>query len=152
MKKTAIVGALTAQAALLAPAVTFAQDLPETQLAALDVATAAAPLGRAIRTEISNTAYTTVEDYEGAILFVLGQQDYPVEVAEAALDITEATPPELNEAQQTAIDRVRRGLRNRQRGTGAILGGGSGAGGGFGGASFSFPVIGIGGGGSNYTQ
>jgi hypothetical protein len=93
---------------------------------------------------------TTAEDYEAALMFVVSQQEYPVETAEQALNILEGNSAG-NPALLLAIGRVRDALRKRnfKRGTAALAGGNNG---GFGSSNFSFPSIGSGGGTSNYGQ
>ncbi len=120
-------------------------------VAAANDGAAAKVLAASLSTETNVMANsTTAEDYEAALMFVVSQQDYPIETAEQALTILEGDSAG-NSALLIAIGRVRDALRKRKfnRGTAAIAGGNNS---GFGSSNFSFPSIGSGGGTSNYGQ
>lgn len=137
----------------LAVAAPLTQQVPSAQPAVLTDAQRAvsAQLASLINTETARLAPTaTAEDYEAAIIFVLGQGDNRLPVMLEALDQV-AAQPNLSPVMRQGLANARIALLRRfQRGTAALREGVGfgfgGTGGGFGGA-----IIGIGGGGgSNY--
>lgn len=111
-------------------------------------------LAAAINAEIARMpADSSVEDYEAAMIFILAQEENPLESMLAALDIVEARP-NLSPVVKQAIVNVRATLLRRfRRGTSALLQGGGFSNAGFG--AFGGAIVGItggGGGGSDYTQ
>lgn len=112
----------------------------------------AARLAAAVSTEIARMPTTsTVEDYEAAMIFILGQGDYPLDAMLGALDIYEAQgnhSPVIIQAIANARETLRRRFR---RGTAALQQGGGLGNVGFG--AFGGAIVGVGGGGgSNYTS
>ncbi|BBD99703.1 hypothetical protein SAMIE_1032040 [Sphingobium amiense] len=112
----------------------------------------AARLAAAISTEIARMPTTsTVEDYEAAMIFILGQGDYPLDAMLGALDIYEAQgnhSPVIMQAIVNARETIKRRFR---RGTAALQQGGGLGNVGFG--AFGGAIVGVGGGGgSNYTS
>lgn len=112
----------------------------------------AARLAASISTEVARMPTTsTVEDYEAAMIFILGQGDYPLDAMLGALDIYQAQGNHSPVILQ-AIANTRETLRRRfRRGTAALQQGGGLGNVGFG--AFGGAIVGVGGGGgSNYTS
>ncbi|MET1755177.1 hypothetical protein ABVV53_06880 [Novosphingobium sp. RD2P27] len=142
--------AVAQQAGLQPPELRAAPVVDEAQVQAIAVRLAAA-----INAEIARMpADSSVEDYEAAMIFILVQDENPLDSMLVALDIVEARP-NLSPVVKQAIDNVRAILLRRfRRGTSALLQGGGFSNAGFG--AFGGAIVGIGGGGggggSNYTQ
>lgn len=106
-------------------------------------------LSAAMATElVSLPSAALKEDYEASLMFVIGQQDYPIPIIIDALDQLEARPSMARPYVQ-AIEQVRQAVLRRQfRGTAALAGtrGDSSI------TGFSFPVISINSGSSNYDN
>jgi hypothetical protein len=111
------------------------------------MADAVASLAGQIRAEIARLpATSTVEAFEGPLLFLADQSGQPVNVVCAAFDQVKLEPATPGNA-KIAMNNVCRMLRFR-RGTGAFGTSGTNS---VGPSAFSAPVVSLGGGSSNYT-
>jgi len=111
------------------------------------------PAQRLSRTLLAETAQlpanALTEDYEAAMMFVIGQQAYTVPIIQNALDML-AVQPELPQGFRAAVGRVRLAVMRRNfQGTAALAGGTEAA---IMPTGITFPIIDINNGSSNYGE